>query len=188
MRLKGPVRVGLLGDDGQALRDTRSLGTADVPDERRQGPAAAIRKYFRSGLTAARSYPGFRPAGMPRHLACDLQRSCDRVRLEAAGHAAFLIVTRDRGAPVRVPLELSQAAIDDAVVTTPKVELASDLVLVSVLSYDIGGREVLVVDLGTGEPYYSPGEVRSGRPVAATSSPAARRWPPPCTMAPSSKW
>ena len=60
---------------------------------------------------------------------------------------------------MRVPLELSQAAIDDAVVTTPKVELASDLVLVSVLSYDIGGREVLVVDLGTGEPDHSPGEV-----------------------------
>ena len=33
LRLIGPVLVGLLGDDGQTLRDTRSLGTADFPDE-----------------------------------------------------------------------------------------------------------------------------------------------------------
>ena len=158
VRLKGPARVGLLASEGTALQDARSLGTADVPDERRQDPAAAFKKYLRTGLTAARSYPGFRPAGMPRHLACDFERNCGRVRLETAGDAAFLIVARERGAPVRVPVELSQSAIDDAVLKTTKAELASDLVLVSVLSYDLGGREVLVVDLGTGEPYYSPGE------------------------------
>ena len=59
---------------------------------------------------------------------------------------------------MRVPLELSQANIDDTGLRPTRAELASWLRLVSVLSYDIGGREVLVVDLGTGESYFSPGE------------------------------
>jgi len=159
VRWRGPARVGLLGP-GQQLRDLRELGVSDVEIDPQQ-PDRMFEQQIRAGLAAARSYPGFLPADFPRHRSCDFQTRCGSVELRDDGSGRAALVVAAGGAPVTVPLTLSAHFLkrSQAVARSGKPEdLAADLRLVSLLSYSIAGREVLVVDLGIGDEAYSPGQ------------------------------
>jgi hypothetical protein len=152
LRWRGPVRVGLLAAPGAKLRGVRELPVADFKLGRHLDDAAVIKREIRAGLAAARSYPGFRAVGLPEHRSCEFQRSCERVRIAVESGEIALIVTQ-KGAPLEVPVTLPKDGYFDDVDDSPptKEELLSWLRLVSILSYDIDGREVLVVDLGGGD-------------------------------------
>jgi hypothetical protein len=156
-RWRGPVRAGVLALPHGELHDVRELAPADVKDDARSSLPEAITAQIRAGLAAAKAYPGFRPAGMPRHQPCDLQTSCGRVRIDVdAASAAFLVV--DGPEPLRVAIPLPDKHINDLGLIATKEQRAASLRLVSLLSYEVAGREVLVVDLGTGDWASSLGE------------------------------
>ena len=152
LRWKGPVRVGLLDAPGEKLRDVRKLPAADFKLGRHSDDTDAIKREIRAGLAVARSYPGFRAATLPQHQSCDFERSCDGIRIGVDDGGIALFVTQP-GAELKVPVALPKGGDfdDGGDAPTTKDELMSWLELVSLLRYDVDGREVLVVDLGGGD-------------------------------------
>lgn len=152
LRWRGPVRLGLLVGQEPKLQSVRDLAGADEDDMKLE---LAIARQLRVALLVARSYPRFQMAGMPRYEPCDFEATCGRLRLAVAQpeHPALRIETSST--PVEVPLAIPAGYVDDFGSTPTPSELAVRLRLVSVLSYDVGGREVLVIDLGVGDVDHS---------------------------------
>ncbi len=158
LRWRGPVRVGLLAAPGGTLRDVRQLGAVNIRYRRHTELEDAVKRQMRAGLAAARSYPGFQPAGMPRHQACDFESSCGRVSLGFDPAKVATLSITGEGAPLKVPLTVPRKLFDDVDAVSTQENVAAGLGLVSLLSYDVAGREVLVVDLGNGDRSHSEGE------------------------------
>jgi hypothetical protein len=170
-RWVGPARIGVLSTPGAPLQDVRALASVDVTDNALE---EAVRQRVGAGTEAARGFAGFRPAGLPRYTSCDFRRSCDRLSLGMEQGRAVLTIAG--ATSVRVPLSISPVLIADAYVPTSPEKFAAALGLVSVLSYDLGGREVLVVDVGSVRTGALGSPRQCGPPAAAPRSGAARPW------------
>lgn len=153
---QGPARVGLLVFPEGRLRDVRPLRPVKVSGF---GLGRALKRLFGQGLAAARSYPGFQPAGMPRHYPCDFASACQGVQFDIdEADRTYLKVSRS-GKELRLPLPLPENVYDDQ--NEPPAQRPGPLTtlhFISVLSYDIRGREVLVADFGIGDVDNSSGE------------------------------
>jgi hypothetical protein len=148
-RWRGPARIGLVGEEGRALRETRKLAAVDVKWDALE---KEIGRRIGVALSAARSYPDFQPAGMPRHQPCDFEASCEGVRLRFDRARGPLLSIARGGSTLEVPFVLpDNYGLSDDAFPSDKEPLVSWFHLVSLLSYEIGGREVLVIDVGAGD-------------------------------------
>lgn len=152
---KGPARVGLLVFPEGRLRESRPLRPVK---SRGFALGGTLRRLFRAGMVAARSYPGFRPAGMPRHYPCDFASACEGVQFHIdEARRTYLQVSR-AGAEMRAPVPLPEDVYDDVNEPPVKPGQLTTVLFISILSYDIRGHEVLVADFGIGDVDNSSGE------------------------------
>lgn len=149
---RGPARVGLWVEGQRELREVRELGILALPVGRTDD--APFREPLQAGLRVAKAYPDFKAVGLPRYHACDFGLSCARARLQADPSGLALSISRGK-ATTKVALAIPSNAVDDIPDASRGGVDPSAIRMMSIVSYDVAGREVLVVDLGDGDVEHS---------------------------------